>query len=149
METASKPHPPMTEAAKLLERDPRVFWGNVIRILIERGWNPPRPDEKIVDDLLRDMESAGRDARPRMGMTPEEAEHLKGLTPTEQRVTGLLVQGLSNAQIADELGVATKTVKFHLTNLYGKLGVNSRTQAVALVVGGRGPKDLDPPLQGA
>ena len=43
----------------------------------------------------------------------------------------LLAAGLSNRQIAAQLCVAESTVKAHLDNIYRKLGVNSRTQAIA------------------
>ena len=42
-----------------------------------------------------------------------------------------LCHGYSNSEIADQLGVTTNTVKTHLKNIYGKLGVNNRTQAAA------------------
>ena len=43
----------------------------------------------------------------------------------------LIADGLSNAEIADKLVIAQGTVKRHINNIYGKLGVQSRTQAVA------------------
>lgn len=42
-----------------------------------------------------------------------------------------LCHGYSNGEIAEQLGVTTNTVKTHLKNIYGKLGVNNRTQAAA------------------
>ena len=42
-----------------------------------------------------------------------------------------LCHGYSNSEIADQLGVTTNTVKTHLKNIYGKLGVSNRTQAAA------------------
>ncbi len=52
-----------------------------------------------------------------------------GLTDRETAVLRALAQGLSNDEIAKELWVAQQTVKFHLTNIYRKLGVKNRTEA--------------------
>lgn len=51
------------------------------------------------------------------------------LTPGEMRVLQLLVEGLSNKEIAVALSVRPRTINFHLDNIYSKLGVNSRTEA--------------------
>lgn len=51
------------------------------------------------------------------------------LTPREMEVIGLLVEGLSNKEMARQLSVSPRTVNFHLDNIYSKLGVNSRTEA--------------------
>ncbi|RIK41987.1 MAG: hypothetical protein DCC55_10265 [Chloroflexi bacterium] len=56
---------------------------------------------------------------------------IEPLTSRELEVLGLVAQGLSNQQIADELILSVGTVKFYTGQIYGKLGVNSRTQAVA------------------
>jgi LuxR family maltose regulon positive regulatory protein len=53
------------------------------------------------------------------------------LTPRELDVLHLISQGLSNKDIAEELVIALNTVKRHTSSIYGKLGVQSRTQAVA------------------
>ena len=52
-----------------------------------------------------------------------------GLTSRELAILTALAQGLSNGAIAKELWVAPQTVKFHLTNIYRKLGVANRTEA--------------------
>ena len=52
----------------------------------------------------------------------------KALTPAEQRVAALAVDGLSNKQIARQLFIAEHTVEVHLARAYSKLGVHSRTQ---------------------
>jgi len=53
------------------------------------------------------------------------------LSERELEVLRLIADGLSNAEIADKLVIAQGTVKRHINNIYGKLGVQSRTQAVA------------------
>ncbi len=53
------------------------------------------------------------------------------LTERELAVFRLLVRGLSNAEIARELIITVGTVKRHVNSIYGKLGVNSRAQAIA------------------
>ncbi|MFD1886870.1 response regulator transcription factor [Paenibacillus wenxiniae] len=58
----------------------------------------------------------------------ERALH-EQLTEREMDVLRLLAQGKSNQEIADELIIGIKTVKFHVTNLLAKLGVEDRTQA--------------------
>ena len=56
---------------------------------------------------------------------------LEPLTERELDVLRLLVAGLSNAAMAQELVITVGTVKRHVNSIYGKLGVNSRTQAIA------------------
>jgi DNA-binding NarL/FixJ family response regulator len=53
-----------------------------------------------------------------------------GLTAKEREVLNLLSAGLSNTEIAKELWLSPQTVKFHLSNIYRKLAVKSRTAAV-------------------
>lgn len=55
-----------------------------------------------------------------------------GLTERELTILGALARGLSNDEIAKEFWVAPQTVKFHLTNIYRKLGVKNRTEATRL-----------------
>ncbi len=52
------------------------------------------------------------------------------LTPREREVLQLAAEGLANKQIALSLGISEHTVKFHLSSLYTKLGVTSRTEAI-------------------
>ena len=52
-----------------------------------------------------------------------------GLSDRELEILGLVTRGASNAQIARALWVSDQTVKFHLSRIYRKLGVSSRTEA--------------------
>jgi DNA-binding NarL/FixJ family response regulator len=63
------------------------------------------------------------------GTAPPESGQL---TAREREVLALLAEGLTNAQLAARMRVSGNTVKFHLQNLYLKLGVANRTEAVAL-----------------
>jgi DNA-binding NarL/FixJ family response regulator len=58
-----------------------------------------------------------------------QSDRLPGLTPREAEILELVAEGLSNVQIGRELWVTAQTVKFHLSNIYRKLGVANRTEA--------------------
>jgi len=59
----------------------------------------------------------------------ERAARDAGLTERELSIVRAVARGLSNEAISKELWVAEQTVKFHLTNIYRKLGVSNRTEA--------------------
>ena len=50
------------------------------------------------------------------------------LTPTEARVVELVTEGLTNPQIAEKMFIASGTVKVHLSHVFAKLGVSTRTE---------------------
>jgi len=54
------------------------------------------------------------------------------LTPREREVLEALARGLGNKQIAARLGVSERTVKFHVSSLFEKLGAGNRTEAVTI-----------------
>ena len=59
-----------------------------------------------------------------------EVDPASVLTPKEFEIFELLQNGLSNAKISEHTGVSVTTTKWHLKNIYSKLGVSSRTEAV-------------------
>jgi NarL family two-component system response regulator LiaR len=61
-----------------------------------------------------------------------------GLTPREREVLDLMVEGLSNPEIAERLVVSYSTAKAHVSNILSKLGVSNRAEAIALTLGHRG-----------
>jgi len=61
-----------------------------------------------------------------------QGQLIEPLTDREQEVLALLCQGLSNREMCDQLVLSNNTLKTHLQNLYAKLGVHSRLQAVRL-----------------
>jgi DNA-binding NarL/FixJ family response regulator len=64
------------------------------------------------------------------GASGEDPAKEVGLSDREVTILKELASGRSNKQIAKELWLAEQTIKFHLTNIYRKLGVSSRTEAV-------------------
>lgn len=88
------------------------------------------------DDLVRAIHAA---AEGRVELSPEAAarlaeevrlpERTDPLTAREADILTLVAEGFANKEIARRLAVTEKTVKTHLTHVFGKLGVQSRTQA--------------------
>jgi NarL family two-component system response regulator LiaR len=64
----------------------------------------------------------------------EPAQPGLDMTGREKEILALMVEGLSNNKIAERLTINQSTVKFHVSNILGKLGVTSRTEAVAMAV---------------
>jgi DNA-binding NarL/FixJ family response regulator len=63
-----------------------------------------------------------------------EPQAVTALTDREREVLVLVAQGLSNQQIADSLVISERTARTHVSNILGKLGVASRTQAALLAI---------------
>lgn len=78
--------------------------------------------------MRRVLEHTGRAAQPQATDSPEQAL----LTERELEVLAAVARGDRNKEIAIQLGVTERTVKAHLTNVYNKLGVDSRAAAVSV-----------------
>jgi DNA-binding CsgD family transcriptional regulator len=81
------------------------------------------------DQLRKELRDLGVGGVPR-GPTKETLANPGGLTNRQLEVLRLIVDGLDNTQIAKELYVSKKTVEHHVSAIYSKLGVGSRTKAV-------------------
>jgi NarL family two-component system response regulator LiaR len=80
---------------------------------------------------------------------PAEVSRPAGLTEREAAILQALARGLSNEAIAKELWITKQTVKFHLRNIYRKLEVSNRTEAVRYAYQHSLAPDLDDALLGA
>lgn len=95
------------------------------------------------DELAHAIRAAHRG---RSTLAPEAAQALihaathpaptlvEALSPREEDVLRLMVEGLNNPQIAERLVVSRSTIKFHVSSILSKLGVASRTEAVAMAL---------------
>jgi DNA-binding NarL/FixJ family response regulator len=61
-------------------------------------------------------------------VSKQDGQWAVDLTPKEAAVARRIVEGKANKEIAQELGCSTKTIEFHASNLFRKLGVNSRLE---------------------
>jgi LuxR family maltose regulon positive regulatory protein len=111
--------------------------GGYVRLFLEAG--PPAVtllqeaaargiSPEYVEKLLRAFGVPGRGKNLVPG--PHVPDLIEPLTRRELEVLRLIGAGFSNQQIADELVLALNTVKRHTSNIYGKLGVRSRAQAI-------------------
>jgi LuxR family maltose regulon positive regulatory protein len=100
--------------------------GNLLYQALGRGISP---------DYVRRLLAAFPDVAPEQAGPPSaqtcESDLIEPLSERELEVLALVAEGLTNREIASRLYLALNTVKAHTRNIYGKLGVHSRTQAVA------------------
>ena len=68
------------------------------------------------------------------GPSHGEDSAFASLSPREREVLTLIAEGMSNAQIADRLSISEKTVRNHVSNLFDKLGVWTRAQAIVFAI---------------
>ncbi|HYP20683.1 MAG TPA: LuxR C-terminal-related transcriptional regulator, partial [Chloroflexia bacterium] len=124
------------------ERFVRTFAdeGGPIADLLEAVYSDRQPRRRSVTHIPEDYLSTLLSALGRIpGEAPGHTRYpgapqdllLEPLTPREMAVLRLMSNGMSNAQIAEELVIGVGTVKTHALGIYGKLDARNRTQAVA------------------
>jgi LuxR family maltose regulon positive regulatory protein len=94
-----------------------------------RGIRPEYIGKLLAAFVDATKDDADASIRRRMELTPSSL--VEPLSAREIEVLQLVAQGLTNKQVADRLYLSLHTVKAHARNIYGKLGVGNRTQAVA------------------
>jgi DNA-binding CsgD family transcriptional regulator len=154
----------LDDAVVLLSAAARIqeFFGILARAdreIVPAEWEAPR--DRLGNELFAELTSEGRaltldraigwaqevaaaidENDPRPSSPPMMGEHSAaeathgdmGLTVREIEVLRLLVEGLSNPEIAAALFISHKTVRNHVTNILAKLGVESRTAAATFAV---------------
>ncbi|MGW1742028.1 LuxR C-terminal-related transcriptional regulator [Nocardia sp. NPDC001965] len=131
------------EALDLLERSPlrydRARIGFVYGQILRRAGKRRDADAEIT--AARDIFVAmgahayvvrcDRERKAGGVRVPRSGRGADSLTPQEETVAQLVARGLSNREVGAELFIADKTVQYHLTRIYTKLGVRSRTELAA------------------
>ena len=119
--------------------------GDLVKNALEAGAIAYLLKDVSADDLVRAIRAAHAG---RATLSPEAAQALVetanqppapglDLTEREREVLTLMIEGLNNTLIAARLTVSPSTVKSHVSNILSKLGVASRTEAVALALRNR------------
>jgi len=141
---------PALGGAKLIEvlRDqanaPRIVvyaedTGDLPRMAMSAGaaaFAPRSSDAKTLLDTCADV-AEGKMVFPFLDIRALQADPIQSLSRKERVMLEALSKGLTNRELSKELGISTNTVKFHLSNLYEKLSVKNRAQAIAFYYSSR------------
>ncbi|MFT4707406.1 MAG: two-component system nitrate/nitrite response regulator NarP [Ascidiaceihabitans sp.] len=113
--------------------------GDLPRQALSAGAAGFSPRNGPVEGLLETCVAvaAGQMVFPFLDVRELQTDPIYQLTKRERALLEALSRGLSNRQLAAEFGISANTVKFHLSNLYEKLSISSRTQAVAFFFSSR------------
>ncbi len=129
----------------------RIVSGNKVGSSINPGPEFLNLAGKLISALNHDGEKTAPGLAPEVKTVSSQVNHVTGeikgssgseqsaygglieeLSPREIEILSLFNQGLSNQQVAQKIFLSPGTVKWHASNIYGKLGVRGRLQAVAL-----------------
>ena len=93
--------------------------------------------EGFAERARRELRATGETARTRTVPTAGGAGAGAALTPQEAQVARLAREGLSNPEIGARLFISSRTAQFHLSNVFTKLGITSRSQLDRVLPAGR------------
>lgn len=140
VETIRRRHPRLAILVLSAYKDPHLVLG-----LLKAGVNGYLVKGEDMEDIVRALKDVQRGKRPlsaeivallqetALGGAPSSRlDPLQTLTEREREVLTLMSEGASNEDIAQKLYISERTVKFHASNIYGKLGARNRTEAVSL-----------------
>ena len=116
--------------------------GDLARLAMSAGaaaFTPRSSDVETLLDTCLDV-AAGKMVFPFLDIRKLQNDPMQQLSRKERAMLSALSTGLTNRELSKEFGVTVNTVKFHLSNLYDKLGVRNRAQAIAFFYSSR----LDP-----
>ncbi|WP_299293792.1 response regulator transcription factor [uncultured Tateyamaria sp.] len=102
------------------------------------GFAPRSGDVEGLLDTCADV-AQGKMVFPFIDVRELQADPIQSLSRKERVMLEALSKGLTNRELSKELGISTNTVKFHLSNLYDKLSVRNRAQAIAFFYSSRLP----------
>ncbi|MGR3615113.1 MAG: LuxR C-terminal-related transcriptional regulator [Paracoccaceae bacterium] len=135
---------PVLGAAKLIEvlreqeTTPRfIVYGDeagiVPQLAMQAGAAGFAPRSGEVEGLLETCAEVanGKMVFPFIDIRKMQQDPIQSLSRKERAILEALAKGLSNRELSKELLISTNTVKFHLSNIYEKLSVRNRTQAIA------------------
>ena len=88
----------------------------------------------VLLDTIRRVHAGKTHLAPELAQKLAERIGNNDLTVRESEILNLIVDGKSNGEISEMLHIAESTVKFHINNVFGKLGVNDRAKAVVIAV---------------
>ena len=143
----------LLEVLRGQEQAPRVVvyaedrGGDVARRALAAGAAGFCPRATPVEDLLDiclDV-AAGKMVFPFLDVRELQADPIFQLTKRERALLESMAEGRTNKQLAEAFGLSVNTVKFHLSNLYEKLDVRNRSQAIAFYFSARMEGDWNPP----
>ena len=107
----------------LKDTEPRLLIEAVRAVMAGEALLAPQVTRRLIERFVRLPERVSREPAP-------VEDPLKGLTARQREVLALVARGLTNTEIAAAMVVTEATVKTHVSNVFARLGIHDRAQAV-------------------